>query len=90
MVANQGAVALTRKKIAREQRDKRLRSDRGPVMRMVIDLLDKDRRDLAWLADQIGRSRQAVSAWDDVPERHEERVAEILGIPVSKIRRQRP
>lgn len=78
------------KLVKRSERDLRIRKDKSPVMRMVIDVLDKDRRDLAWLAEQIGRSRQAISAWEWVPDKHVPDVARILRVPESKIRRPRP
>jgi len=57
-------------------------------MLYLISWLDKKKLSLSWLAGQINRSRQAVSAWDEVPCNPTllAKITEITGIPARKLR----
>jgi hypothetical protein len=54
-------------------------------MALVIDTLAKQERNLSWLAKRLKRSRQAVSAWNQIPEDHLDKVAELTGLDRSRI-----
>lgn len=43
-------------------------------------------RTLAWVAKQLGISRAAPGQWDDIPEKHIKRIAEITGVSPSVLR----
>ncbi len=72
-------------RVARASRDGRLKETRSRGMALVIDTLAKQDRTLSWLARKLKRSRQAVSAWNTVPEEHASKVAELTGLDVSRI-----
>lgn len=72
-------------RVLRAQCDMRMKGTRSKGMALVIDTLAEQDRNLAWLAKQIKRSRQAVSAWEEVPEEHRSKVAELLGLNVKRI-----
>ena len=55
-------------------------------MLILIQWLDDNKRSLSWLADKVDRSRQAVSAWDEIPPRVVPKIAKITGISANKFR----
>ncbi len=63
-----------------------LRDGRSDGMLLVVKWLDENNRSLSWLAGQVGRSRQAVSAWDEVPPTLMPEISQITGIPPNKLR----
>lgn len=70
----------------RPWRGPRVKKHRSRRLRLVIDCLMKDQRSLAYLADLIGISRQAVAAWEDIPDDHVPEIARVMGIDESKLR----
>lgn len=55
-------------------------------MLILIQWLDDHKRSLSWLAGKVDRSRQAVSAWDEIPPLLVPKIARITGIPANKFR----
>lgn len=72
-------------KKSRLDRDKRLKPDRSRQLNNIIDALDRQDRNLSWLAKQLKLSRQAVSAWKIVPPEHRDEVARLTGLSKSRI-----
>lgn len=79
MMANQSR-ALPRVKPGRRAKDARMTRKRSPAMRLVIDRLEQDDRSLSWLAKKIKVSRQALSAWDDIPPERLDEISKIIGV----------
>ena len=62
------------------------RTGRGQGMRRLISHLEERDKNLSWLAAKIGKSRQAVSAWDEVPPKHLRKIRAHTGLSAQELR----
>jgi hypothetical protein len=69
----------------RPWRGPRVKKRRSRRLRMVIDRLMAEERSLSWLAVRIGVSRQALAAWEDIPDDHLPQVARVMGLSESEL-----
>lgn len=63
-----------------------LRATRPPAMRRVVQALERNGYSLTHVAKAIGRSRQSVSAWQEVPEEQIPLVCKLTGLPAREVR----
>lgn len=54
--------------------------------KLVLDKLKAEQRSVAWLAKRIGRTRQTVSEWRDIPDHLVPAVAKVVDIEQRKLR----
>lgn len=71
------------------------RRDRPQAMAAIIthvetQLIHKKRGGIAWLADRLGLTKQALSRWSAVPLDRVSAVSQITGIPPHEIRPDKP